>query len=151
MKCVLCMLVCPLLCLAAVWTGQEVPAGLPADEVERAQEATEAQVELGRQLFFDPVLSSDRTVACASCHKPEHGFADTEPLSTGVGGRRTTRNAPTLYNRALGRTFMWDGRAQSLEEQVLLPIVNELEMNLSLDAAVAVSGAGVRARPRCCR
>ena len=141
MKCVLCLLLCPLLCLAAVWKEREVPAGLPADVVERAQAATEAQVELGRRLFFDPVLSSDRTVACASCHKPEHGFADTEPLSTGVAGRRTTRNAPTLYNRALGRAFMWDGRAQSLEEQVLLPIANELEMDLPVDEAVARLGA----------
>ncbi|MCZ6597612.1 MAG: c-type cytochrome [Planctomycetota bacterium] len=137
MKCLLCLLLCPLLCLAAAWDGREIPAGLPAEEVERAQAATEAQVELGRRLFFDPVLSSDRTVACASCHKPDHGFADTEPFSTGVAGRLTTRNAPTLYNRVLGRTFMWDGRAQSLEEQVLLPIANELEMDLSVDEAVA--------------
>ena len=87
MKCLLCLLLCPLLCLAAAWDGREIPAGLPAEEVERAQAATEAQIELGRRLFFDPVLSSDRTVACASCHKPDHGFADTEPFSTGVADR----------------------------------------------------------------
>ncbi len=96
-----------------------------------------ARVALGARLFSDPVLSYDRTIACASCHAPEKGFADSAPFSTGVHGRRTARNAPTLLNRALGSSFMWDGRASSLEEQVLLPIENPLEMDLPLEEALA--------------
>ena len=126
-----------MLALAAGAMPEEprVPAGLPA-ELADVIAAPRAEVELGRRLFFDPVLSSDRTVACASCHDPEHGFADTERFSVGVAGRRTLRNAPALLNRALGRSFMWDGRVATLEEQVLLPIENELEMDLALERAL---------------
>ena len=113
------------------------PTGLP--EAIPGVSSTEAEARratLGRRLFFDPVLSADRTVACASCHRPALGFADADPVSTGVAGRKTKRNAPTLFNRAYGTSFMWDGQAETLEEQVLLPIENELEMNLSLEDAV---------------
>jgi cytochrome c peroxidase len=92
----------------------------------------EALVELGRALFFDPILSIDRSIACASCHEPSHGFASTGARSAGVLGRETERNAQSLFNRALGKVFMWDGRAQTLEEQVLLPIENEREMGSTL-------------------
>ena len=112
----------------------EIPLGLPS--TLDAARPEEAAVALGRRLFFDPVLSIDGSVACASCHDPGHGFADARPLSLGVHGQSTLRNAPTLYNRALGEAFMWDGRAATLEEQVLLPIENELEMALPLDRAV---------------
>ncbi len=113
----------------------EVPLGLPAALGEG--HVSDATLALGRRLFFDPILSSDRTIQCASCHDPEHGFSDDEPFSTGVQGRKTLRNSPTLLNRALGSSFFWDGRTQTLEEQVLMPIENELEMDLSLDDAVA--------------
>ncbi len=92
--------------------------------------------ELGRRLFFDPLLSSDGRIACASCHRPEHGFADSVARSRGVGGELTERNAPSLLNRGFGQRFMWDGRAASLEEQVLLPIENPTEMGLSLEQAL---------------
>ena len=115
----------------------EVPTGLPREQLGKVLVASAEQVELGRQLFFDPLLSSDRSVSCSSCHSPEHGFADTEPLSTGVAGRKTLRNSPTLLNRALGRHFMWDGTASTLEDQVLLPIENPLEMDLPLSDALA--------------
>jgi len=92
---------------------------------------------LGRKLFFDPILSSDRSVSCASCHQPDFGFADPRPLSVGVEGRLTLRHAPTLLNRALGQAFMWDGSAATLEEQVLRPIVNPLEMDLAVPDALA--------------
>jgi len=113
----------------------EIPFGLPAELGEGR--ASDAIVALGRRLFFDPILSADRTVACASCHDPAFGFADPRPKSIGVGGRETLRHAPTLFNRALGETFLWDGRAATLEDQVLLPIEEEREMNLSLEEAVA--------------
>jgi cytochrome c peroxidase len=108
------------------------PLGLP--ELPPAPPDEERLAALGRRLFFDPLLSSDRTRSCASCHDPAHGFADAEPLSEGVQGRRTTRNTPSVINRSLGRSFFWDGRAATLEEQVLMPIENPLEMDLDLDA-----------------
>ena len=111
------------------------PFGLPETAATAAD--TKARAALGRRLFFDPVLSVDRSLACASCHDPAKGFADSAPLSSGVHGRKTLRNAPTLLNRAYGERFMWDGRAETLEAQVLLPIENELEMDLSLEEAVA--------------
>lgn len=119
------------------------PLGLPAEALA-ALRPDPAEALLGRELFFDPVLSRDRSLACASCHRPEHGFADPVPLSRGVGGALTVRNAPTLYNRALGRSFLWDGRAATLEEQVLLPIEEAREMALPLDEALARLGADPR-------
>jgi cytochrome c peroxidase len=114
----------------------DAPQGLEG-EFEGVEFGSEEQAALGRRLFFDPVLSVDRSIACASCHDPAHGFADTQAKSEGVHGRRTLRNAPTLYNRVLGEAFMWDGKAATLEEQVLQPISNELEMDLAVGEAVA--------------
>ncbi len=94
------------------------------------------KAELGKLLFFDPILSKDRTISCASCHKPDFAFADTSAVSTGVGGKRGTRNSPTAMNVMLRRPFFWDGRAKTLEEQALAPIENPDEMNLHLDSAV---------------
>ncbi|MBK7875707.1 MAG: cytochrome-c peroxidase [Planctomycetes bacterium] len=94
-------------------------------------------VELGRALFFAPELSVDGTVSCASCHHPDHGFADDEATSQGVHGRRTARNSPALLNRALGASFFWDGRAATLAEQVLQPIENPDEMGAKLDDVLA--------------
>jgi len=134
---------------AALWVGlsllalgpEDPPLGLPPIPDPPDNGYSPARLELGRRLFFDPVLSADRSVSCASCHRPEHGFASPEALSTGVHGRRTTRNAPSLQNRAFGRSFMWDGRFATLEEQVLQPIENEREMGLALEEALARLGA----------
>ncbi len=93
---------------------------------------TEAKVQLGRKLFFDPILSADGTVACASCHDPQHGFASPDPLAIGIGNQLGRRNAPSLLNVGLGQTFFWDGRAASLEEQALEPIANPLELGSSV-------------------
>jgi cytochrome c peroxidase len=114
-----------------------VPLGLdeyyavPADNP-----VTPAGIALGRRLFLDPLLSSDRTVACASCHQPLHAFADTQAFSRGVNGQRTVRSAPSILNRAYGKSFFWDGRAASLEEAVVQPIQNPREMALPLDSLV---------------
>lgn len=114
-----------------------VPAGLPRDRpVPKENPLTEKKVALGRKLFFDPVLSSDRTVACASCHDPAHGFAGKEPRAVGVGGKKGLRNAPSLLNRTYGKALFWDGRETSLEAQALKPIVDPLEMNADLAAVV---------------
>lgn len=110
-----------------------VPAGNPL---------TAEGVSLGRELFFDPRLSRDRSLSCASCHRPEWRFTDDRPLAVGVFGRTGGRRTPSLLNRAYGRAFFWDGRETTLEEQVVQPIVNPKEMDLPLEEAVA------RLRPR---
>ncbi len=96
-----------------------------------------ARFELGRELFFDPVLSADRTVSCSSCHDPQYGYADTRAQSAGIDDQPSRRNAPTLLNRAYGETFTWDGRFATLEEQVLDPIAHPEEMGLAVEDAVA--------------
>jgi cytochrome c peroxidase len=93
-----------------------------------APEARPEEVVLGKRLFFDPKLSADGKVACASCHDPGHGFSDAKAVSEGVGGRRGKRNAPTVLNAAYWRRQFWDGRAATLEQQARGPITNELEM-----------------------
>jgi len=91
---------------------------------------------LGRLLFFDPLLSKDKKVSCASCHQPGFAFADTAAVSRGVGGKKGTRNTPTAMNVRLQKFFFLDGRAATLEEQALAPIENPVEMNLPVDEAV---------------
>ena len=93
--------------------------------------------KLGEILFSDPILSKDRTISCASCHKPQFAFADTAVISPGVHGMLGRRNAPSVMNMASRETFFWDGRAATLEEQVLFPITDSLEMNLPIDSAIA--------------
>lgn len=92
--------------------------------------------ELGKQLFFDPILSSDSSISCASCHKPAFAFADTSAVSRGVADRPGTRNTPSAMNLRIQEVFFWDGRAVSLEQQALKPISNPVEMNLPIEEAV---------------
>src|SRR5215470_7754121 len=84
--------------------------------------------ELGKLLFFDPVLSKNYTVSCASCHKPEYAFADTSAVSRGVARKKGLRNTPSAMNVSLLSSFFWDGRAADLEAQALAPIENVVEM-----------------------
>ncbi len=114
----------------------EPPFGLIGKGASAPPAVDAAAARIGRKLFFDPVLSVDRSIACASCHRPEHGFAQASATSPGVRGQRTARNAPSLFNRALGTRFMWDGRAPTLVEQVLQPIENPAEMGLPLTQAL---------------
>jgi cytochrome c peroxidase len=92
--------------------------------------------QLGEMLFHDPILSSDRSISCASCHIPAFGFADTAVLSRGVGGQLGSRNTPAVTNMTSREHFFWDGRAATLEQQVAGPIQNPVEMNLPLSIAV---------------
>ena len=96
---------------------------------------TAEKIDQGRRLFADVRLSRDGTISCTSCHDPERAFTTPEAVSPGVFGRRGRRNAPTIVNRAWGRVFFWDGRAASLEEQVLKPIQDPNEMDLPLAEA----------------
>lgn len=94
------------------------------------------EIALGRQLFFDTILSSTQKISCATCHQPAFAFADTSAVSLGVFNRRGTRNTPSAMNLTNSVSFFWDGRAKTLEEQALIPIANPDEMNLPIDSAV---------------
>lgn len=99
-------------------------------------QSIDSEIALGAKLFFDPILSKDNSVSCASCHNPEFAFSDSSALSKGVGGALGTRNTPTVMN-TLSRPFLFhDGRAESLEEQAKGPIENPVEMNLKYSEAV---------------
>ncbi len=112
------------------------PLGLDAYmPIPEANPLTAEKVALGGRLFSDPILSADQTIACSSCHDPERAFTDDRPKAVGVFGRVGSRRVPKLVNRGYGRSFFWDGRIPSLEEQVLQPVVNSLEMDLSLAEA----------------
>jgi cytochrome c peroxidase len=87
-----------------------------------------AKVKLGEQLYFDGRLSQNGAISCAFCHTPGLGFADPKQVSVGVGGKQGGRNSPTVYNTAFNPVQFWDGRAGSLEEQAIGPIVNPVEM-----------------------
>jgi len=93
--------------------------------------------ELGERLFFDPILSADSTISCATCHKPEFAFADTFAISPGIGGRKGRRNAPSVMNMASRSEFFYDGRAVSLIDQVHFPITDPLEMAADYDMVVS--------------
>jgi len=86
------------------------------------------QIDLGRYLFFDPILSMDGSVSCASCHDPDQGFSDGKAVSTGIQGNQLTRSSPSLWNVAYLKNFFWDARAETLEEQMTGPLFSEKEM-----------------------
>jgi len=116
---------------------EHVPVGLNAERsIPADSHLTAARVALGRSLFFDPVLSENNTVACASCHQPRHGFAAPDARAIGIHGQVGLRNAPSLLNRAYGTRFFWDGRAGSLEEQALKPMANPKELGSSVAAVL---------------
>ncbi len=94
---------------------------------------TQTKVELGKKLFFDPRLSGDNRMSCATCHIPEKAYGDGLALSPGAGGRILERHTQSCLNVGFFKTFFWDGRAASLEEQALGPIQSAVEMNQDLD------------------
>ena len=116
--------------------AEGVPRGLPAITEPAENPSTPEKIELGKQLYFDPRLSEDATISCASCHDPAKGYSNAEQFATGVGGKKGGRNSPTIINSAYNRFHFWDGRADSLEEQALGPIQNPIEMKMSLDGVV---------------
>ena len=96
------------------------------------------KIELGRALFYDPVLSKDNTIPCASCHSSFNSFAHTDhALSHGIADKIGTRNAPALMNLAWHQTFMWDGAINHLDVQALSPISHPKEMGEKIEDVVA--------------
>ena len=86
------------------------------------------QIDLGRLLFFDPILSFDNSVSCATCHNPQQGFGDGMGRSIGIKGNIQQRSAPSLWNSAFLSNFFWDARATTLEEQAQSPLFSAQEM-----------------------
>jgi len=124
--------------IAATVAGERsVPLGLDLYmPIPEDNPPTTEKIALGRRLFRDRVLSGDRTRACVNCHNPRRAFTDGRPVAVGVRGQTGTRSAPTLVNRGYGRSFFWDGRAPTLEVQVLEPIANPKELDLAVSEAV---------------
>ena len=89
---------------------------------------TPQQIDLGRYLFFDPALSADGSVSCASCHDPAQGFSDGRARAVGINGQTLPRSAPTLWNIGFFSTLLWDGSKSSLEEQMQGPLYSPVEM-----------------------
>jgi cytochrome c peroxidase len=114
----------------------KAPLGLPPVPVPADNPLTEETIALGRRLYYDPALSLDNTISCASCHAPQFSFSDNRPFSKGVGGKSGTRHAPTVINSAYNNLQFWDGRAASLEEQAKGPMENPIEMAHTLDGVV---------------
>ncbi len=121
----------------------EIPLGLETGSVYIPEDnpLTSEKIELGRKLFFDKRLSADNTVACADCHSPFLGFTDGMAVASGINEQKGERSAPTVINRLFSEKQFWDGRAGSLEKQVLEPIQNPIEMANTLDNVVRTLNA----------
>ena len=109
------------------------PLGLPPVPIPVDNPPTAETIALGRKLYYDPALSVDNTIACASCHAPSSGFTDGTPVSEGVNGQKGGRSAPTIFNAAYYTTQFWDGRSPNLEDQAAGPPQNPIEMGHTLD------------------
>ena len=108
------------------------PVPMPADNA-----STPERVELGKALFFDPRMSGNGAMSCASCHNPSLGWSDGLKTAVGWGGQVLGRATPTVLNTAYNTQFMWDGRKKSLEDQALGPMKTPQEMNTDFTAALA--------------
>ena len=114
------------------------PEGFSYPYIPSDNQFTFYGVELGKKLFYDELLSGDNTMACASCHFPQNAFSDTTAFSTGIDGLDGPRNSMPLFNLAwVGSGFFWDGRAATLEEQVLMPVQDPIEMHESWTNAIS--------------
>ena len=111
----------------------EAPLGLPPVLIPADNPPTAETISLGRRLFYDPMLSVDDTVACASCHHSDFGFTDGKPVAEGVNGQKGGRSAPTVFNVAYFTTQFWDGRSPNLEKQAEGPVQNPIEMAHTLE------------------
>lgn len=102
----------------------------------KSNSSSKQKIELGRTLFFDKRLSEDGTVSCATCHDPASAFASGDAVAIGVREQKGTRNAPTLLNSNLSKSYFWDGRVATLEEQARQPLLNANEMGMKDEAAL---------------
>lgn len=137
MACSVCLGIAAMVVAGDKATLTDVPAGLPPVPIPEDNAQTPEKISLGKQLYFDPRLSADKTISCASCHDPAKGWSNGDQFATGVGGAKGGRNSPTIINSAYHRFQFWDGREPSLEHQAIGPIQNPIEMKMSLGDVVA--------------
>ena len=109
-----------------------VPEWFPEMEIPQDNQLTQARIDLGRKLFYEPLLSSDSSVSCGSCHQQELAFTDGIPISLGVDAAIGLRNAPTLANIGYAPRLFHDGGVADLELQSQAPIFSDVEMNFSI-------------------
>lgn len=114
----------------------EIPGHFPQMIIPADNPMSVEGVALGRKLFYDTRLSLDNSISCASCHDQQSAFSDPKQFSLGVGDSVGTRNSMALVNLGWQQFFFWDGRAKTLEEQILGPVPNPVEMHLSWNEAV---------------
>lgn len=108
----------------------------PIKPIPDEMKVDDKKVKLGKKLFFDPILSKDGTISCATCHDLQNGGDDGLKFSFGIGGQEGNINSPTVYNAVFNFRQFWDGRARDLKEQAIGPIENPVEMGHTMTAAV---------------
>ncbi len=113
------------------------PPFFPPMDIPANNPLTYEGIELGRYLFWEKKLSRNHTQSCGSCHLPEHGFSDPNQFSEGITGAIGTRQSMPLVNMGWSTSFFWDGRALTLEQQILEPIENPIEMDNTWEQAIA--------------
>ncbi|WP_326520881.1 cytochrome-c peroxidase [Winogradskyella immobilis] len=116
-----------------IFSDNIIPPVIPNDNPQTVE-----GIALGKRLFFDPLLSGNETISCATCHSPQNGFSDNTPTSDGAQGVFGTRNSMPLFNLAWNydERFAWDGKELSLERQALEPVQNPIEMHSNWDDVV---------------
>lgn len=115
----------------------DVPKGFPYPIIPPDNLPTRNRIELGERIFFDPILSRDSSISCGSCHHTDKKMIDGLQFSTGIDNNQTTRNSMTILNVAYQPYMFWDGGSPTLEQQVLAPIDNPLEMDYDINLVVA--------------
>ncbi len=114
----------------------DLPMNFPQFEIPEDNPMTAEGVKLGKKLFYEKQLSGDNSQSCGSCHQPAFAFSDTGAVSTGIDGISGNRSSMPIVNALWGNNFFWDGRAKSLEDQALGPVVNPIEMHETWPNAV---------------
>ncbi|OFZ43346.1 MAG: hypothetical protein A3D92_24270, partial [Bacteroidetes bacterium RIFCSPHIGHO2_02_FULL_44_7] len=124
----------------------KIPSHFPDMIIPEDNPMTVEGVELGRRLFYETKLSADNSISCSTCHAPASGFSDPNQFSTGIDGIQGNRNSMALINVGWNQSYFWDGRAKTLEEQVLQPVENPIEMHESWSNVVSKLNADVSYR-----
>lgn len=114
----------------------KVPKGFPYPVIPSDNKPTQNRIDLGEKLFFDPILSRDSSISCSSCHLPDKKFTDGLQFSNGINGNHTVRNSMSILNASYQPSMFWDGGVPTLEQQVIAPIENPLEMDFDVNLVV---------------
>ncbi|MGB1039820.1 MAG: cytochrome-c peroxidase [Flavobacteriales bacterium] len=118
------------------YVSLDIPFGFPDMIIPADNPLTEEGIELGRKLFYEKMLSADNTMSCGSCHQPNAGYSDSNRFSVGIDNIAGTRQSMPIMNIGWSERFFWDGRAMSLEEQIIEPVENPIELHQSWKDAV---------------